>query len=154
MSFRNSGTTLTLLCSLLLAGCANDYSGNSYDGAAVGEVSRTDAGTIISVRKIKINPDTKDLGAGALLGGTAGALAGSMFGKGKGNLLAAGTGAVLGGVAGNAIQNRSQDGFEYTIRLDNGATVTVTQGVSPTLSVGQRVMVINSNKGRGRVVPG
>jgi outer membrane lipoprotein SlyB len=154
MIARRYGIISVALCSILISGCSNDYSGDTYDGHAVGEVSRTDAGTIISMRKIKIKPDSKDLGAGALLGGAGGALAGSMFGGGRGKVLTAGVGAIAGGVAGNAIQNRAQDGFEYTVRLDNGATVTVTQGPSPSLSVGQRVMVINSHKGRSRVVPG
>jgi outer membrane lipoprotein SlyB len=140
-------------CVLLVSGCSNDYSGNTYDGRAVGEVSRTDIGTIISMRRVSIKPDSGDLGAGALLGGTAGALAGSMFGRGGGKLLGAGVGAIAGGVAGNAIQNRSQDGFEYTIKLENGTIITISQGTTPALSVGQNVLVINSNKGRSRVVP-
>ena len=138
---------------VILAGCSNDYSGNSYDGAAVGEVSKTDLGTIVSMRKIQIKPDPKDLGAGALLGGAGGALLGSAFGGGNAKYLTAAVGGVAGGVAGNAIQNRSVDGFEYSVKLENGSVVTVTQGVEPRLSVGQTVRVINSTKGRSRVVP-
>lgn len=152
--FRQYGLICVTLCSVLICGCSNDYSGDSYDGRAVGEVSRSEAGTIVSMRKIKINPESDGLGTGALLGGAAGALAGSAFGKGGGKVLAAGIGAIAGGVTGNAIQNRSQDGFEYVVRLDSGATVSVTQGTSPALSVGQKVIVINSNKGRSRVVAG
>jgi outer membrane lipoprotein SlyB len=142
-----------LVCALLLAGCANDYSGDTYDGRAVGEISRADTGTIISIRKIKIKPEGDTPGLGALVGGTAGALAGSAFGGGRGKLLTAAAGGVAGGVAGHMIQNRAQDGFEYTVRLDTGATIVVTQGPNPALSVGQRVNVINSQKGRSRVVP-
>jgi outer membrane lipoprotein SlyB len=138
---------------LLLAGCANDYSGDTYDGRAVGEVSRADTGTVVSLRKIKIKPEGDTPGAGALLGGAAGALAGSAFGGGKGKMLTAAVGGVAGGVAGHMIQNKSQDGFEYTVRLDNGSTVVITQGTSPSLFVGQRVNIINSVKGRSRVVP-
>jgi outer membrane lipoprotein SlyB len=143
----------SILCSLLVAGCSNDYSGNTYEGRAVGEVSRTGVGTIIAMRKINIKPEGDKLGSGALIGGTTGALAGSMFGKGGGKLLGAGIGALAGGMAGHAIQNRSQDGFEYTVRLENGGIVTVTQGTTPSLSVGQKVFVIDSDSGRGRVVP-
>lgn len=142
-----------VVCSLLAVGCSNDYSGNTYDGRAVGEVSRADTGTIISMRKITIKPEGEGLGAGALLGGAAGALAGSAFGSGKGKLLGATIGAVGGGVAGNMIQNRSQDGYEYAVRLDSGSIITVTQGVTPALAPGQKVMVVNSSKGRSRVVP-
>lgn len=154
ISSKNNSLICLVLCSLLVCGCANDYSGDTYEGHAVGEVSKANPGTIISMRKIQIKPEGENLGSGALLGGAAGALAGSAFGKGSGKVFAAGLGAIAGGVAGNAIQNRSQNGVEYTIRLDNGSTVVITQGVSPALSVGQNVMVINSNKGRSRVVPG
>ncbi len=142
-----------VVCSLFIVGCANNYSGDSYEGRSVGEVSRTDSGTIVSIRKVKINPEGEIPGMGALLGGAAGAAAGSLFGKGHGKLLGAGIGAVAGGVAGHAIQNRPQDGYEYTIRLDSGATVSVVQGTSPKLCVGQKVNIINSNRGRSKVVP-
>lgn len=141
-----------ILGASLLAGCSKDYSGDTYESRSVGEVSRTDKGVVTSMRKIKIESE-EGPGAGALLGGVGGALAGSMFGKGGGKVLGAAAGAVLGGVAGNAIQNRSKDGYEYAVKLDNGSTVTVTQGVDPKISVGQRVLVVNSNKGRSRVVP-
>jgi outer membrane lipoprotein SlyB len=151
--FRNKIIVWMLIaCSLLFSGCA-DYSGDTYEGRAVGEVSRADTGTIVSIRKIKIKPEGDTPGMGALIGGAGGALAGSVFGGGRGKILTAGVGALAGGVAGHMIQNREQDGFEYTVRLDTGATIVVTQGPSPALSVGQRVNVINSHKGRSRVVP-
>ncbi|MDR2074680.1 MAG: glycine zipper 2TM domain-containing protein [Holosporales bacterium] len=151
--FKNKVALLSLVvCPLLFSGCA-DYSGDTYEGRAVGEVSRADAGTIVSIRKIKIKPEGDTPGMGALIGGAGGALAGAAFGGGRGKLLTAGVGGVAGGIAGHMIQNREQDGFEYTVRLDTGPTIVVTQGPSPALSVGQRVNVINSHKGRSRVVP-
>jgi outer membrane lipoprotein SlyB len=135
----------------LLVGCNNDYSGNRYEGKGVGEVARTDYGTIVSLRKVEIKPEGS--GTGAALGAVAGGLVGSMFGKGGGKLLGVGAGAVAGGIAGNAIETKATDGVEYTVKLDNGSVISLTQGPTPPLSVGQRVAVINSNKGPGRIVP-
>ncbi|MDR0640519.1 MAG: glycine zipper 2TM domain-containing protein [Holosporales bacterium] len=138
--------------SLLCAGCSNDYSGDRYSSSNVGEVARSDHGVIVSMRRIKIDSD-EGLGSGAVLGAVGGGLVGSMFGKGNGKLLTTAAGAAAGGVAGHAIQNRSQDGFEYTVKLDTGAVITLAQGVNPPLSVGQNVFVVNSNRGRSRIVP-
>ncbi|MBQ7524552.1 MAG: glycine zipper 2TM domain-containing protein [Alphaproteobacteria bacterium] len=136
---------------LLLAGCGGDFSGSRYDEASVGEVSRTDEGTVISLRRVELKPDHSM--AGTLLGGAGGALAGSLFGGGNGKILTTTAGAIAGGVAGNAIGSRAQDGIEYTVQLNNGSVVVIAQGTDPAISVGQRVRVVYSNKGRSRVVP-
>ena len=99
------------------------------------------------------------LGAGAAVGAGGGALAGGLLGNAvapgqSGALVGGAIGALAGGVAGNAVQNRKKQGFEYTIKLDNGNTIAITQGPTPALSVGQRVNVIYDNTGAGRVVPG
>jgi outer membrane lipoprotein SlyB len=114
-------------------------------------VSRTDRGIIISMREVEIKPD--EVGSGAVIGGLGGGLLGSMFGKGDGKILTTAAGAVAGGLAGNAIQNRSQRGREYTVQLQNREIVTLTQGLTPVLSVGQEVYIVNSNRGRSRIVP-
>ncbi|MDR0552624.1 MAG: glycine zipper 2TM domain-containing protein [Holosporales bacterium] len=142
------------MIALFLSGCAADYSGNTYQGGAVGEVSRSEYGTVVQIRDIKIKVD-KSAGSGALVGGTAGAVGGALVGSAFDNkMVGAAVGAAAGALGGHAIQNRDQKGKEYTIRLDNGHTVTITQGLSPQLSVGQRVIVIDAHKGRGRVIPG
>jgi len=46
-----------------------------------------------------------------------------------------------------------QEGTEYQIKLDNGSTITIAQGIEPRLAVGQRVLVIESNRSRSRMVP-
>ena len=142
---------MALSC-LLVSGCSNEFSGDNYTSKNAGEVSKTNEGTIISMRKVSLKSDGGP-GAGALVGGVGGGLLGSAFGKGGGKALGVAAGALLGGVAGNAIENRSQDGIEYMVKLDSGATVALAQGPTPALSVGQRVFVIHSEKGKSRVVP-
>jgi outer membrane lipoprotein SlyB len=104
------------------------------------------------MRRVEIKPDESP-GAGALIGGVGGALAGSMFGKGGGKLLTTAAGAAAGGLAGHMIQNRSQDGVEYTVKLESGSVITLAQGVTPALSVGQRVYVVHSSRDRSRIIP-
>jgi outer membrane lipoprotein SlyB len=75
-----------------------------------------------------------------------------MFGKGGGKVLSTAVGAVAGGVAGHMIQNKDSDGIEYTVKLDTGPVITVVQGPTPPLSVGQGVYVVNSSRDRSRVI--
>ncbi|MDR0942066.1 MAG: glycine zipper 2TM domain-containing protein [Holosporales bacterium] len=137
---------------VILVGCSgSEFSGDRYDTRNVGEVARTDCGTIVSMRKIEIKPDPSI--AGTALGAAVGGLGGSLVGGGKGQYLTAAAGAIAGGVAGNAIASRPEEGVEYTIKLDTGSMITIAQGVTPKMSVGQRVHVVNSQKGKRRVVP-
>lgn len=136
---------------VLLAGCTSDYSGNRYDSPSIGEVQRTDKGRVISLRRVELKPENSM--AGTALGAVGGGIVGSAFGGGHAKLMTATAGAIAGGVAGNAIATRVQDGIEYTIQLDNNSIVTIAQAPTPAISVGQRVHVVYSQKGRSRVVP-
>ncbi|GHT88553.1 lipoprotein [Alphaproteobacteria bacterium] len=147
------GLGIVLLISVLLSGCSNDFSGNTYSSANVGEVAKTESGIVVSLRRVEIKPDSKDLGVGALAGGVGGAAIGSAFGKGGGKTAAMIGGGLLGAAAGNAIQNRSKPGIEYIVKLDNGDLVTLAQGPEPAITVGQRVFVVKSEKGSSRIVP-
>ena len=143
--------TSVMAIAVLLAGCTSDYSGNKYEGATVGEVQRTEKGQVISLRKVELKPENSM--TGTALGAVGGGLVGSAFGGGNAKLLTAAAGAVAGGIAGNAIASRTQDGVEYTVKLDSGAVIAIAQAPTPPISVGQRVHVIYSQKGRSRVVP-
>lgn len=140
---------------VLLGGCANDFSGNVYSSNNAGEVAKTDIGTVISARRIKIKQDGANIGTGAILGGVGGGVAGSMLAKKEKNKgLATVAGAMLGAVVGNSVQNRSINGIEYQVRLENKSSiVTIVQGIDPEIGVGQKVYVINSEKGRSKIVP-
>jgi outer membrane lipoprotein SlyB len=144
------GLALCFLCSFLFSGCSDRFSGDMYNENNVGEVARTETGHILSLRKVKLKPDSSP--EGAALGAVGGALTGSLFGGGRGKVLTAGSGALVGGVLGNSAATKAVDGVEYTIKLDRGSIVTIAQGVSPALSVGQKVYVVNSNRGRSRVI--
>lgn len=134
-----------------IAGCANDIDSNYYSTGSVGQVSQAQGCTVVSVRPIKVSTQN---GAGTAIGGIAGGIAGSQIGGGNtAHLLGAVGGAILGGFAGNAAQEglTSQQGYEYIVRLDNGNTVSTTQGADVLLNPGQRCQIIFGNP--ARIIP-
>ena len=134
-----------------IAGCASDIDSNYYSTGSVGQVSQAQGCTVVSVRPIKVSTQN---GAGTAIGGIAGSIAGSQIGGGNtAHLLGAVGGAILGGFAGNAAQEglTSQQGYEYIVRLDNGNTVSTTQGADVLLNPGQRCQIIFGNP--ARIIP-
>ena len=134
-----------------IAGCASDIDSNYYSTGSVGQVSQAQGCTVVSVRPIKVSTQN---GAGTTIGGIAGGIAGSQIGGGNtAHLLGAVGGAILGGFAGNAAQEglTSQQGYEYIVRLDNGNTVSTTQGADVLLNPGQRCQIIFGNP--ARIIP-
>ena len=130
-----------------IAGCASDIDSNYYSTGSVGQVSQAQGCTVVSVRPIKVSTQN---GAGTAIGG----IAGSQIGGGNtAHLLGAVGGAILGGFAGNAAQEglTSQQGYEYIVRLDNGNTVSTTQGADVLLNPGQRCQIIFGNP--ARIIP-
>lgn len=135
-----------------IAGCASDIDSNYYSTGSVGQVSQAQGCTVVSVRPIKVSTQN---GAGTAIGGALpGGIAGSQIGGGNtAHLLGAVGGAILGGFAGNAAQEglTSQQGYEYIVRLDNGNTVSTTQGADVLLNPGQRCQIIFGNP--ARIIP-
>ena len=134
-----------------IAGCASDIDSNYYSTGSVGQVSQAQGCTVVFVRPIKVSTQN---GAGTAIGGIAGGIAGSQIGGGNtAHLLGAVGGAILGGFAGNAAQEglTSQQGYEYIVRLDNGNTVSTTQGADVLLNPGQRCQIIFGNP--ARIIP-
>ena len=148
---------LFISCGLLaLTACAPKLGGNDYDVSGVGEVSTTLKGVIMAAKTVKLRPDDSSKpGVGVVAGGLSGALLGSTVGGGhRMPVVSAVVGGLAGGAAGHAIENKltEQDGTEYQIKLDSGKLVSIAQGLEPRLAVGQKVLVIESNRGRSRVV--
>ena len=157
---------ISALSLLGLSSCTQKLGGSDYEYANVGQVSTAHSGTIVSVRKIKIQGRGADEqgrpGAGTALGGVGGGVLGSLVGKGKGSTLGALVGAAGGATAGYFAERHltEQEGFEYSVQLDTGETVVVTQGLEPALRAGQRVNVVSGTQqgalgkmSRARVVP-
>ncbi len=150
-------TGLCVAFALFLQGCTPQLGGHDYNAGEVGSVTSIEYGTIDTVKVININASQRDkMGSGAVIGGAAGAALGAgIFGKGSGKLVSGALGGLLGAGAGHLAQDKmtSQQGFEYTVILDSGKIVSITQGAEPALSPGQRVKVMNPTRGRARVLP-
>lgn len=136
------------IIALFLAGCVQS-SQSRYNYDEVGRTSVVHFGTVIGVRNIDITG--RNTGAGALVGGAGGAIAGTNVGHGSGTagamLGAAVAGAIIGGVAEQAMSNRT--GLEYTVVLENGKTITLAQEQGKedrVFAIGERVMVQASGR--------
>lgn len=144
---------LSVLCcgTLLLTGCARNISANSYDARAMnGAGMISHLCKVIRVRTVAVEEGDylEDNKTGTLLGAVAGGLAGNMIGGGRGRVLATGVGA-LAGAAGGAYAEKtlkSQNAYEYTVRLANGSIRTVVQGMDTYLHVGQEALLIEGTR--------
>jgi outer membrane lipoprotein SlyB len=132
---------------ILVTGCAATPSQNTYMENEAGKARKVEFGKVVDVRPITIK--SQNTGGGALVGGLAGAGIGSQIGEGDGNGAAIIVGALGGMVAGAVAENQmgNKEGFDITVTLRDGGTVTVSQYFSETderIKVGQRVMVQTS----------
>jgi len=154
MKTRNYKIALVLPLALFAGACAQSLSSDRYDRGAVGEVRRIERGTIVSYRWIEISGKS---GVGTVAGAGIGAAAGSTVGSGKGrgaeNVIGAIGGAIIGGLIGSSIEKSAtkQSGFEYVIRTESGALVSIVQADKQPLPEGAPVLIHFSGS-RSRVV--
>lgn len=151
------GVAIAALAAMALGACARQISPGVHTGNTVGEVQNTYVGTLQSARVVTVQEDEllEQNRTGGLLGGVAGGAAASRIGQGTGKAVAIAGGALAGAALG-ALTERSvkrQEAMEYIVRLDNGALLTVVQGMQPQIAIGQRVYLQESARGRGRVLP-
>lgn len=146
-------TLSSILCCgvLLLSGCARNISANTYDARSMnGSGMISHPCTVVSVRVIAVEEGDylEDNKTGTLMGGVAGGLAGSMIGGGRGRTLATGVGALAGAVGGALAEKalKSQTGYEYIVRLQDGSLRTVVQGMDTQLQKGQAALLIEGTE--------
>ena len=145
---------------LLLTSCAPKLGGKDYSMTEVGTNSTTLRGSVIAIEVVNLNAkQPNEPGVGALAGGVLGGVGGNVISNhGPFTTVA---GALLGAAAGHFAEQglTNQEGFNYTVQLDNGQVQNVVQGAEPKLSVGQRVLLVVNDRGsrgqgpRTRVVP-
>lgn len=133
-----------------LAGCAPDYSPNTYASNAAQQAAKVDQGVVVGVRDVAVSANTT---VGAVTGGAAGGIAGSQVGGGVTSAFGALGGTLLGGIAGSAAEHVQGDtkAFEYIVRKTNGELISVTQKDDQPLKLGQHVLVIAGQQ--ARIVP-
>ena len=135
-----------LATTALLTGCAststqpyNSGYNSGYNNVSMGY------GTIESIRVTQGANRTS--GAGAILGGVVGALAGNQVGSGSGRTAATVAGGVAGAAIGNNVErNRNaggQEQYQINVRMDNGEYRAVSQDSVYDLRVGNRVRIVD-----------
>jgi outer membrane lipoprotein SlyB len=134
--------------SAILGGCASNSQPNyANDGYRSGYDNTASAGygTIESIQVT--TSENRTSGAGAIVGGLVGALAGNQVGSGGGRTAATVAGGVGGALVGNRVeQNRNADGqqmYAVNVRLDNGERRTVVQDNVYDLRSGNRVRIVD-----------
>jgi outer membrane lipoprotein SlyB len=104
-------------------------------------------GTILAVRKVKL--DGNQSGLGATVGSVAGAVSGSSVGGHRESVVFATLGAVLGGVIGHAIERNSgrDEALELIVQLRNGERVAIVQSQGEErFNPGDAVMIITQGR--------
>ncbi|MCX7338523.1 MAG: hypothetical protein NTX76_04500 [Alphaproteobacteria bacterium] len=158
MNKKHTNIAALAALSFLATACAPNLGGSDYNTADVGSISTTLRGTVLAAKPVNLHgSDPSKLGAGAAIGGVSGALLGSTLGGGRGSLVTGVLGGLAAGAGGHFLEQKitSQEGTEYQVQLDRGDVITIAQGAEPKMSVGQRVLVIESRKAgsRSRIVP-
>lgn len=131
-----------------LAGCAPDYSANTYASNAVQQANKVERGVVIGVRPVGVSANGA---VGAASGAAAGGAIGSTAPGGPvTSTLGAVSGALIGGLVGVGAEKAAADvtAWEYIVRKPDGELVSVTQQDRRPLRIGQAVLVIAGNQAR------
>lgn len=131
---------------LMAAGCgtspntaysdSSNYVTSSERGVAYGTIRRVDL----------VQQEQSGTGAGALIGGVAGAVLGNQVGSGNGRTAATVLGAVGGAAVGNEIERRRAPAgtvYQYTVQLDRGDYKTFNFAADQGYQTGQRVVLVD-----------
>ncbi|WP_238474740.1 hypothetical protein [Azospirillum cavernae] len=134
-----------------LAGCASDYSPNTYSSSAVQQANKVEPGVVVGYRQIAISANGT---VGAVTGGAAGGILGAQVGTGGFNS-ALGTvgGSAIGTILGTTLEHIAGDttGWEYIVRKPNGELLSLSQREPTPIPIGQKVLVITG--GQARIIP-
>ena len=152
-NLRRMGARAALLLALPLAACAPPQSGNLVNANQAQAAQRVNLGTIVGVQQVAVQGQNPGGVAAGTAGGAAlGGVIGNQIGDGSGRDIARAIGIIGGAAAGNRAAGRAttRQSLEWTVRLDNGQTISVIQA-QPTFARGQRVQVIQGSGGLTRL---
>jgi outer membrane lipoprotein SlyB len=136
--------TLTALiaAATIMGGCAYPEPYAVYDRPAY--APRVEYGVVESIDLYRPG-QSAPTGLGAIVGGVAGGVLGHQIGSGRGNTAATIAGAIGGALVGNQVERaNARDHYVVTVRLDNGARLTVDEVGEGQLRVGDRVRVVDN----------
>jgi outer membrane lipoprotein SlyB len=144
---------LAPICAVLALGvgltaCA-PATNSTVDRGALGSSGYVSQGTIVGMRPVAVSGTRTGIGAGA--GAVGGGLIGSTIGGDwRARTVGGVVGALAGGLAGAAIEEGATRGnaMEFIIRDDDGQTRAVIQTNELGLTVGDRVLITQSDRVR------
>ncbi len=138
---------------LALTGCVSSTGGGVYSREQTRTELSVREGVVTAVSEVQIEGTPGVVGA--VTGGVTGGLLGRTIGKGTGKDVATAAGAAGGALAGAAVEKAvtKRNGWEITVKLDNGQTIAVVQEKQPgeVFAVGDRVRVLKDASGVTRV---
>jgi outer membrane lipoprotein SlyB len=130
----------------LLTGCASTDPDLRSRPEAM-RMAQVQDGTVIAVRKVKL--DGNQTGLGATVGAVAGGVAGGSVGGHRESAVFSTLGAVLGGVLGHAIERSGgrEEALEFIVQLRNGERVAIVQSQGEErFNPGDAVMIITQGR--------
>lgn len=157
-----TASAIAISFSLIIPKMAYAWSNNNYIPTNPNNISspytasRSYPGIVISVRHVKINYNDNAGNEGALIGGGLGALVGSQIGKGAGKIASEIVGGIGGAIAGEHVGKHFAEGIgtQIVVRMQkNGNIETITEPSNINLYPGERVLVVQSQSNRVRVIP-
>jgi outer membrane lipoprotein SlyB len=137
-----------LIALVALAGCAPNYSPDTYATNAVQQANKVEPGVVIGYRQVQISASGT---VGAVTGGAVGGILGAQAdATGISQALGTLSGTLVGGIVGTTVEHAAGDttGWEYIVRKPNGDLLSVTQREPTPLPIGQKVLVITGNQAR------
>lgn len=145
-AWKKSASTLALLSTLVLGGCAPlHYPGweKDYPPFAQSSELRPGYGSVHAIEKI--HEEVKGVGVGAVAGAVIGGLLGNQVGEGDSNTAATVIGAAGGALIGHQIEKKvkeKEERYQLTIRMENGSFQTLVQKKEfVDLRVGDRLYI-------------
>jgi outer membrane lipoprotein SlyB len=131
---------------LMAAGCGTSPNTASIDNSNY--VTSSERGVAYgTIRRVElVQQERSGTGAGAVIGGVAGAVLGNQVGSGNGRAAATVLGAVGGAAVGNEIEKRRSAAgtvYQYTVQLDRGDYKTFNFAADQGYQTGQRVVLID-----------
>ncbi|MDR2157833.1 MAG: glycine zipper 2TM domain-containing protein [Holosporaceae bacterium] len=141
---------------LMIGGCGRNISSSSYDARTLGSANSTYLCTVVNVRKVMVEEGDylENNKTGQLVGALAGGVLGNTIGGGRGRVVTTTAGALAGAAAGAYAEKsmKSQEAFEYVVKLSSGELKTIVQGTDTILPVGQSALLIVDHRGRSRLI--
>ncbi|WP_394788941.1 glycine zipper 2TM domain-containing protein [Rhodoferax sp.] len=149
LSTATSVIAVSLLASSLTACVVAPYRAPAQTVVVAPVEHRVDTGRVAQMELIRTQERAQPSGAGAIIGGIAGAVIGHQIGSGFGRSAATVLGGGVGAVVGNTVENNNQqagpvhESYRVTVQAEDGTYRYFGVPTQTDLRVGDRVRMSN-----------